>query len=60
MPKTLLNGVEIYWERTGERGDSLVLVHGSWVDHHTWDAIAPALARDFRVVTYDRRGQQPE
>jgi pimeloyl-ACP methyl ester carboxylesterase len=56
MPTSLLNGVRLYWERTGETGDPLVLVHGSWVDHHTWDHIVPALARTFRVATYDRRG----
>jgi pimeloyl-ACP methyl ester carboxylesterase len=33
-----------------------VLVHGSWGDHHNWDAVAPALSERFRVVTYDRRG----
>jgi len=33
-----------------------VLVHGSWGDHHTWDAVAPELGRRFRVLTYDRRG----
>jgi pimeloyl-ACP methyl ester carboxylesterase len=56
MTTSVLNGVRLYWERTGETGDSLVLVHGSWVDHHTWDPIVPALARTFRVATYDRRG----
>jgi pimeloyl-ACP methyl ester carboxylesterase len=33
-----------------------VLVHGSWGDHHSWDAVEPALSRTFRVLTYDRRG----
>jgi pimeloyl-ACP methyl ester carboxylesterase len=34
----------------------LVLVHGSWVSHHSWDLIVPRLAESFRVLTYDRRG----
>jgi len=46
----------LYWEQHGERGAPLVLVHGSWGDHHNWDAVVPALARSFRVFTYDRRG----
>jgi pimeloyl-ACP methyl ester carboxylesterase len=33
-----------------------VLVHGSWGDHHNWDAAVPLLARTCRVTTYDRRG----
>jgi pimeloyl-ACP methyl ester carboxylesterase len=45
-----------YWELTGQAGDPLVLVHGSWGDHHTWDQIVPLLACSFRVLTYDRRG----
>ena len=40
----------------GDVRDTVVLVHGSWGDHHNWDAVAPMLARSFRVLTYDRRG----
>ena len=32
MPSALINGVPIYWERAGEVGDPLVLLHGSWID----------------------------
>ncbi len=56
MSSTALNGVRIYWERHGDSGAPLVFVHGSWGDHHNWDAVVPALARTFRVFTYDRRG----
>jgi pimeloyl-ACP methyl ester carboxylesterase len=31
-------------------------VHGSAVDGSTWDGVLPDLARDYRVITYDRRG----
>ncbi len=37
-------------------GEPVVLVHGSWGDHHGWDAVAPALAERRAVVSYDRRG----
>jgi len=50
-----LSGVELFYEMTGD-GEPLLLVHGSWVDHHTWDRVVPILAQHFRVVTYDRRG----
>lgn len=56
MPITAINGVRIFWEQRGESGPPLVLVHGSWGDHHNWDAVVPALARTFRVFTFDRRG----
>jgi pimeloyl-ACP methyl ester carboxylesterase len=50
-----VNGVRLYFEEHG-RGEPMVLVHGSWGDHHNWDAVVPGLAASFRVVTYDRRG----
>lgn len=54
--RTVVNGVHLYWELTGSANDNLILVHGSWGDHHVWDAAVPALAKNFRVLTYDRRG----
>jgi pimeloyl-ACP methyl ester carboxylesterase len=39
-----INGVQLYWELTGNSGEPLVLVHGSWVDHHNWDRVVPSLA----------------
>ena len=56
MPKTVINRVKLFWELSGDTGEPIVLVHGSWMDHHNWDAVVPSLARSFRVLTYDRRG----
>lgn len=56
MPTVKINEVDLYWELTGRVGEALVLVHGSWGDHHGWDPIVPTLSRSFRVLTYDRRG----
>jgi len=56
MPKGKINGLNIFWEVTGTKGDPLVLVHGSWGDHHNWDTVIGELSETFRVVTYDRRG----
>jgi pimeloyl-ACP methyl ester carboxylesterase len=56
MPVSTINGVRLFWEQHGDRGAPLVLVHGSWGDHHNWDPVVPGFARTFRVFTYDRRG----
>ncbi|MFD9333743.1 alpha/beta fold hydrolase [Streptomyces sp. NPDC060028] len=49
-------GLNLYYEVTGE-GDPLVLVHGSWNDHTSWQpAIEADFRASFRVVSYDRRG----
>ena len=54
--KARLNGVELFFETHGDSGPTVVLVHGLRGDHHTWDAVAPLLARGCRVTAYDRRG----
>ena len=56
MPTSVIDGLKLYWEITGSSGEALVLVHGSWGDHHGWDRVVPLLAGSFRVLTYDRRG----
>jgi pimeloyl-ACP methyl ester carboxylesterase len=50
-----VNGLELYCELSGS-GEPLVLVHGSWGDHHNWDPVVGSLAQSFRVLVYDRRG----
>ncbi|MEU4355544.1 alpha/beta fold hydrolase [Streptomyces virginiae] len=55
MARTRVNGVEIFYEIEGD-GEPLVLVHGSWTDHHSWHAVLPQLTRTHRVLVYDRRG----
>jgi pimeloyl-ACP methyl ester carboxylesterase len=56
MPIARINNVNIFWELTGDKSDPLILVHGSWGDHHDWDLVTPKLANTFNVLTYDRRG----
>src|SRR5687767_3969241 len=55
MPIATADGTELYYEVSGS-GDPVVLVHGSWVDHHDWDAAAALLARSCLVLAFDRRG----
>ena len=50
-----INEVDLFVQETGH-GQPLVMVHGSWGDHTSWDPVVPALAARFQVITYDRRG----
>ena len=56
MPKNLINGVELFWELSGQSGPVIVLIHGSWIDHNNWGELVPYLEKSFRVLNYDRRG----
>jgi pimeloyl-ACP methyl ester carboxylesterase len=55
MPVERINQVKLFYEVVGS-GPPMVLVHGSWGDHHNWEAVVPRLSETFRVVAYDRRG----
>jgi pimeloyl-ACP methyl ester carboxylesterase len=56
MTVATVNGVRLYHETRGEGASAIVLVHGSWSDHRTFDPVVGELSRAFRVVRYDRRG----
>ena len=56
MATAKINGVELFYELSDTGEVPLVLVHGSWVSHHSWDLVVPSLAGSLRVLTYDRRG----
>jgi pimeloyl-ACP methyl ester carboxylesterase len=55
MPFQNINNVSLYYEIAGS-GEPLMMVHGSWGDHHNWAPVVPLLSHAFRVVTFDRRG----
>jgi pimeloyl-ACP methyl ester carboxylesterase len=56
LPVAEANGVDLYYELTGDRGDPIVLIHGSWTDHSNWNLVVAGLSENFRVLAYDRRG----
>ena len=55
MPELDSGGVKTYYEDSGS-GPSLVLVHGLGASTALWSKVAPELAKEFRLVTYDLRG----
>jgi pimeloyl-ACP methyl ester carboxylesterase len=53
----LSTGVTLNVQQGGAQGaDAIVFLHGFPESHRTWREVAPALARDFRVVAPDQRG----
>jgi pimeloyl-ACP methyl ester carboxylesterase len=56
LPVAEANGVNLYYELTGDHGDPIALIHGSWTDHSNWNLVIAGLSENFRVLTYDRRG----
>jgi 3-oxoadipate enol-lactonase len=50
------NGVSIHYELACVRGPSVVLLHELGGTLNSWDAVAPRLAKRFRVLRYDQRG----
>ena len=58
MPTAMIDGVEIYYEVTGE-GEPLVWSHEFAGDHRSWAPQVRAFARRYRVITYSNRGYLP-
>ena len=50
--------VELHWWLEGEDPDAplVVCTHGGAMDHRMWDAQVTALAREYRILSYDLRG----
>jgi pimeloyl-ACP methyl ester carboxylesterase len=53
----LPTGVTLNVQQGGpEDAEAIILLHGFPESHRTWRTVAPALARDYRVVAPDQRG----
>lgn len=52
----LANGHRIHYFRSGGDGPPVVLAHGITDSGLCWPRVAPVLAREFDVITYDARG----
>lgn len=55
MPTVQLRDIVTYYEEHGS-GDPLVLIMGLGGDLQAWARQVPALAKHFRVITFDNRG----
>jgi len=55
MTTITVGGVEFGYDEAGE-GPVVVLLHAAIGDRRMWDAQFTALAKDHRVIRYDRRG----
>jgi esterase len=52
-----LNGLAFHWLDWGTAGrPSMLLLHGGAQTAHSWDEVAPDLARDHHVLALDQRG----
>ncbi len=58
MPIASVNGVELYYEDTGQ-GFPLVWSHEFGGDYRSWEPQVRYFARRYRVVTYNHRGYPP-
>jgi pimeloyl-ACP methyl ester carboxylesterase len=58
MPTAHANGVDLYYESTGE-GFPLVWSHEFGGDHRSWEPQVRHFSRGYRVVTYNHRGYPP-
>ena len=55
MPKTPINGIDLYYESHGE-GPAIVFAHGRGGNHMSWWQQVAAVSADYRCVTFDHRG----
>lgn len=55
MPHVTTNGMETYYERTGQ-GPPVVFIHGLGMDHRSWRPQMLALEDDYDTIAYDYRG----
>jgi pimeloyl-ACP methyl ester carboxylesterase len=58
MPTIPVNGVEIYYESTGE-GYPIIFSHEFAGDSKSWDPQVKQLSRLYRCITYNHRGFPP-
>lgn len=57
MAFTRIDGRLVHWRDNGPReAPAVILVNSLGTDFRIWDEVVAALARDWRVISYDKRG----
>jgi pimeloyl-ACP methyl ester carboxylesterase len=59
MPLVRVNGVNLYYEMTGESPVPLIFSHEFAGDYRSWEAQVRFFSRRYRVITYNGRGYAP-
>jgi pimeloyl-ACP methyl ester carboxylesterase len=57
MPSILVNAVNLYYEEYGNGEETVVFAHGLLWSHKMFEAQVAELAKKYRVIAYDHRGQ---
>jgi 3-oxoadipate enol-lactonase len=57
MPMITVNGVDLYYEDSGQGAETIVFSHGVLFSTHQFDPQVAALKDRYRVIAYDHRGQ---
>ncbi len=57
MPRTRVNGAELYYEDTRSGREAIVFAHGLLWSGRMYDGPVAALRDRYRCITYDHRGQ---
>lgn len=55
MPKLPANGIDLYYERTGE-GQPILFIHGLGSSSRDWEMQIPFFSKQYQVVSFDLRG----
>ena len=57
MPTLKVNDVNYHYEETGSGAETIVFAHGFLWSNRMFDQQVEALKSDYRIITYDHRGQ---
>lgn len=57
MPDITIRGACLHYEETGAGSETILFIHGLMLASESWQAQRDHFAQDYRIITYDLRGQ---